>query len=163
MTTRQLPLLAAVTQQRQHLSHTFAMYLRLISVQLRSQLQYRVAFGFDLFSTMTVTLLEFSALALVFARFEHIRGWSLGEVAFLYGLVELSFGLMDMIFSGFDPQRFGQQVRRGTFDQLLLRPINVTVQVLGSEFIMRRLAKIASGLLIFFFACWLFSSRAAPK
>ncbi|MEM7132939.1 MAG: ABC-2 family transporter protein [Chloroflexota bacterium] len=134
------------------LSHTFAMYIRLISVQLRSQLQYRVAFSFDLFSTLTVVLLEFGALALVFERFEHIRGWSLGEVAFLYGLVEIAFGLMDMIFSGFDPQRFGQEVRRGSFDQLLLRPINITVQVLGSEFIIRRLAKVASGTLIFLFA-----------
>lgn len=152
MSTKQLPIPARVSGLEAGLLHTFLMYLRLIHVQLRSQLQYRVSFGFDLFSTMAIVLLEFSALALVFERFEHIRGWTLGEVAFLYGLVEIAFGIMDMIFSGFDPQRFGQEVRRGSFDQLLLRPINITVQVLGSEFIIRRMAKIASGIMIFLFA-----------
>jgi ABC-2 type transport system permease protein len=43
-------------------------------------------------------------------------------------------------------------VRRGTFDQLLLRPASITVQVLGSEFILRRLGRIAQGLAIFGYA-----------
>jgi ABC-2 type transport system permease protein len=89
---------------------------------------------------------------LVFSRFETLKGWTLGQVAFLYGLAELSFGIMDLIFSGFDPSYFGFQVRRGTFDQLLLRPINITIQVLGSEFALRRIGKIVIGILIFFSA-----------
>lgn len=81
--------------------------------------------------------------------FGGIQGWTVGEVAFLYGLVEMSFGLMDMIFSGFDPPNFGKFVRQGLFDQLLLRPVNITVQVLGSEFTLRRVGKIAMGAAIF--------------
>ncbi|MBN1992398.1 MAG: ABC transporter permease [Anaerolineae bacterium] len=91
----------------------------------------------------------FVAVVLVFQRFGHIAGWTLGEVAFLYGLVEAAFGTMDMIFSGFDPGYFGQQVRRGAFDQLLLRPLNITLQVLGSEFVIRRLGRISQGIVIF--------------
>ncbi|MBN1219229.1 MAG: ABC transporter permease [Anaerolineae bacterium] len=91
----------------------------------------------------------FVAIVLIFQRFGHIAGWTLGEVAFLYGLVELAFGTMDMIFSGFDPGYFGQQVRRGTFDQLLLRPLNITLQVLGSQFVIRRLGRIMQGAVIF--------------
>ncbi len=56
---------------------------------------------------------------------------------------------MDMIFGGFDPPHFGQGVRRGTFDQILLRPVNVTAQVLGSVFELRRLGRIAFGAAIF--------------
>lgn len=132
--------------------HNFDLYRRLLSVQLRSQLQYRFSFLLEMFSTAFVVLLEFASIALVFERFGHIKGWSLGEVAFLYGLVETSFGLMDMVFSGFDPQRFGQSVRRGSFDQLLLRPINITAQVMGSDFALRRLGKIALGTGILFYA-----------
>jgi ABC-2 type transport system permease protein len=127
-------------------------YRRLIWVQIRSQMQYRTSFFFDISATALITALEFGAVALVFGRFGTIEGWSLGEVAFLFGLVEMAFGLMDMIFSGFDPQNFGRHVRRGTFDQLLLRPINITLQVLGSEFVLRRLGKIFFGILIFGFA-----------
>jgi ABC-2 type transport system permease protein len=129
--------------------HTLSIYRRLIGVQIRSQMQYRFAFFMDVLAAALVTLLEFGALALVFERFDNIKGWTLGEVAFLYGLVEFSFGLMDMIFSGFDPQRFGREIRRGTFDQMLLRPVNITAQVMGMEFVLRRIGRIILGAAIF--------------
>jgi ABC-2 type transport system permease protein len=129
--------------------HSLDIYRRLVGVQIRSKLQYRISFLFDLTATATITLFEFGSIALVLQRFQHIKGWTLGEVAFLYGLVEMAFGLMDLLFTGFDPQRFGQAVRRGTFDQLLLRPINITVQVLGSELAIHRLGKTSFGILIF--------------
>ena len=134
------------------MSHDFVLYLRLISVQVRSQLQFRTSFIFEVVGTALITTFEFGSLALVLQRFGGIQGWTIGEVAFLYGLVELSFGLMDMIFSGFDPPSFGRYVRQGTFDQLLLRPVNVTLQVLGSDFTIRRIGKIAIGIAIFAFA-----------
>ena len=127
-------------------------YRRLISIRIRGQMQYRTAFLFDVLATAFITIVEFGSLALIFQRFENIGGWTLAEVAFLYGIIAISFGTMDMLFSGFDPQFFGQQVRRGSFDQLLLRPVDITVQVFGSEFIMRRLGRIIQGLAIFIFA-----------
>ena len=125
------------------------LYRRLIGIQVRSQLHYRVPFLFDLLGTSLITILEFGSLALIFDRFGNISGWSLGEVAFLYGIVETSFGLMDMLFSGFDPPNFGRQVRLGFFDQLLLRPVNITLQIMGSDFILRRIGRIAQGAVIF--------------
>ena len=57
-----------------------------------------------------------------------------------------------MVFSGFDPGYFGRQIRLGRFDQFLLRPENITVQVLGSEFIIRRLGRIFQGMIVFLLA-----------
>jgi ABC-2 type transport system permease protein len=125
------------------------LYRRLIITQIRAQLQYPVAFWFELLGTALITTAEFGSLALILGRFEGIGGWTLGEVAFLYGMVEVAFGTMDMLFSGFDPPFFGQQVRRGRFDQLLLRPVNITLQVLGSRLEIRRLGRIAQGVVIF--------------
>jgi ABC-2 type transport system permease protein len=125
------------------------LYFRLIAVQIKAQLQYRWGFLFDLLTTSLMIALEFGSLALVLQRFKHIAGWTLGEVAFLYGMVTMAFGAMDMIFSGFDPGDFGQKVRRGTFDQLLLRPLDLTLQVLGSSFVIRRLGKVIQGAIIF--------------
>ena len=129
--------------------YTLNIYRRLLGVQIYSQLQYRFSFLLDLLATGLITVTEFGSLALILQRFEHIQGWALPEVAFLYGLVELSFGLMDMLFSGFDPPRFGQLVRQGSFDQLLLRPINITAQVMGSDLQLRRLGRIIFGIGIF--------------
>jgi ABC-2 type transport system permease protein len=127
-------------------------YRRLISVQIRSQMQYRFPFLVELVATGLITTSGFVTLAFVLQRFGSIAGWKLGEVAFLYGVVETSFGVMDMIFSGFDPGNFGRQTRLGRFDQLLLRPVDITVQVLGSEFLIRRLGRIAQGFVILILA-----------
>ncbi|MBN2392648.1 MAG: ABC-2 family transporter protein [Anaerolineae bacterium] len=134
------------------MGHSLDLYRRLISVNIRAQMQYRAAFLLDLLGTGIGTAAAFGTLALILQRFGDIGGWTLPEIAFLYGTVETAFGLMDMIFSGFDPKTFGQQVRRGTFDQVLLRPVNVTLQILGSDFALRRLARIAQGVLVLGFA-----------
>ena len=134
------------------LRFTVAVYARLLAIQMRAQLQYRTAFVLDLFSTGITLFLFFASIAFVLQRFGTLGGWSLGEIAFLWGTVEFAFGLMDMVFSGFDPANFGKYVRQGIFDQLLLRPVNITAQVLGSEFVLRRLGRIAQGALIFAFA-----------
>lgn len=141
---------------------TFGLYLRLLSIQIRSQLQYRVAYLFEMFTTGLVTVFDFGALALVFERFGSIQGWNLGEVAFLYSLVEISFGLMDLFFSGFDPGRFSQHVRLGTFDQLLLRPVSITAQVLGSELVLRRIGRVLVGVGIFATALGLIEIHWTP-
>ena len=128
------------------------LYLRLIAIKIRGQMQYRVSFIFEVFTTALVSGINFLTIALILQKFEGIGGWSLAEVAFLYGMVETAFGLMDMLFSGFDPQNFGIQVRLGAFDQMLLRPIHISVQVLGSEFMLRRLGRILQGLAVLVFA-----------
>jgi len=127
-------------------------YRRLIGVQIRSQLQYRTSFLFDSIATGLATGVSFLTLALLLQRFGSIAGWTLSEVAFLYGMVEVAFGFMDMLYSGFDPDNFGKQIRLGRFDQLLLRPVDITVQVLGSEFLIRRLGRIAQGMAVLVFA-----------
>lgn len=134
------------------MKHELDLYRRLLGVQIRSQMQYRTSFLFDAMASGLIVLTEFGSVALVLQRFENIRGWELAEIAFLYGLVELSFGFMDMLFSGFDPPNFGRGVRQGTFDQLLLRPINITAQVLGSDLQLRRLGRITFGIGIFILA-----------
>lgn len=132
--------------------HTLGCYFRLLQVQLRSQLQYRTAFILDLVSTAMFSVTEFGALALVLNRFGQIDGWTLGEVAFLYAMVELAFSLMDMLFAGFDPPFFAQSIRQGTFDRLLLRPVPLIWQVFGSDLTLRRLGRVAFGIAIFILA-----------
>lgn len=130
----------------------FKMYLRMLWFQLRSQMQFRVSFWMDLLSTGFTNLVYILSTALIMERFGSIAGWVLGEVAFLVGMIEMSFGAMDMIFSGFDPDAFAVVVREGKFDQVMLRPVGLSWQVLGSRFLLRRLGRILEGLMIFLFA-----------
>lgn len=125
------------------------MYLRMLVYQLHSQMQFRASFWMDLLSTGMGNLVYFLAMALVIQRFGSIGGWNLGEIAFLIGMIEMSFGIMDMVFSGFDYDYFATIVREGKFDQVMLRPVGLTWQVLGSRFLVRRIGRILEGLAIF--------------
>jgi len=128
---------------------------KFLGIQIRAQLQYPVSFVMEVISNAIILGFFFIAFALTMTQFGEIGGWTLGEVAFLWGIAEFSFGMMDMIFSGFDYDFFGPMVIKGTFDQLLLRPVNITLQVLGSRFVLRRLGKILEGLIIFIVGLWL--------
>lgn len=121
------------------------LYLRLVTIRIRSQMQYRVSFLLDTLTVAVIGITAFISLYLTLERFNGIGGWTIWEVAFLYGMVETAFGTMDMIFSGFDPPFFGESIRLGRLDQMLLRPANIYIQVFGSEFVIRRLGRIIQG------------------
>lgn len=140
----------------------FRLYLRLISIRLRAQMQYRLSFLFDTFGSGFGTLSEFISLWAVFIRFGVIGGWTMPEVALLYGLAETSFATMDMLFSGYDPTFFSTQIQRGMFDQMLLRPLNLPLQIFGSEFIIRRLGRISQGIGVLLLSLYLNPIQSTP-
>jgi ABC-2 type transport system permease protein len=128
--------------------HSLLLYFRLLAADVQSQLQYAGAFAFEFFSHFITMGLWFVSLSFLFQRFESLAGWTLGEVALLFGMMETVFALTDMIFSGFDPPFFGRWIRSGQFDQILLKPVNPLIQVMGSRFVLRRTARIGQGIVI---------------
>ena len=131
--------------------HTIKILRHLLHQQIKSQRQYPLPFILEILSSAIILGFYFFAFALILQRFGQIGGWTIGEVAFIWGITEFSFGSMDMLFSGFDYDAFGPMVRKGQFDQLLLRPINITLQVFGSRFVLRRLGKMLEGFIIFIY------------
>lgn len=128
---------------------TVELYLRLISIRVRAQMQYRASFALDLLSTFLGNIVYFLTFAAVLTRFGSIHGWTLGEVAFLFGLAEFSFASMDLVWGGYDYDAFSQVIRRGQLDQMLVRPLGLPLQVLTSEFPLRRLGRMAEGAFCF--------------
>jgi ABC-2 type transport system permease protein len=123
------------------------LYLRLIGMQLRAQMQYKVNLLIDITTYFLITGLEFAAIMLLFGPFPSILGWSIGEVAFLYSLTSMSFGLAELFGAGIDA--FDITIRRGEFDRVLLRPVGAFTQVIGSDFRLRRFGRLTQGLLAF--------------
>jgi ABC-2 type transport system permease protein len=139
------------------------MYRRLLAVQLRSQLQYRTSFVLDVLSSALISIVEFAATVLVLQRFgNNIGGWTMVELALLYGTIDVSYALADLFFGGFDPDTFAPMVQWGTLDQLLLRPTNITWQILGATLRLRRLGRIAQGGIILVIALALVGVRWTP-
>ncbi|HEV2236997.1 MAG TPA: ABC-2 family transporter protein, partial [Ktedonobacterales bacterium] len=137
------------------------LYRRLIVMQLRAQAQYRASLALDIGTYFGVTALEFGVVLIVFGRFPTLLGWSLGEVVLLFAFMSLTFGMGELIGAGID--NFADTIRRGEFDRVLLRPVGVFTQVLGSDFRLRRLGRLSQGVVTFALALrWLPDLRWTP-
>jgi ABC-2 type transport system permease protein len=121
------------------------LYRRLIGARLRAQMQYRASFLLMTLVSFVVTGSDLLAILILFNYFGELAGWRAGEVALLYGLAMVAFGLSEMVAAGFD--LFPQAIRQGEFDRVLLRPVGIFVQVLAADFQLRRLGRIAQGSL----------------
>ena len=123
-----------------------ALYGRYIGISIRAQMQYRASFWLMAFSQFAATGIEFLGLWALFARFGSLRGWSLPEVAFFYGVVNVAFALADALARGFDV--FPNLVKSGDFDRLLLRPRPTAFQVAAQELTLMRAGRLAQGVAV---------------
>lgn len=130
--------------------HDILLYRRLIALQIRAQLQYKINVLVDIGTYLAVTVLEFGALLLFFGPFPSLLGWKIGEVALLAAIMSISFGFAEMAGAGID--NFADTIRRGEFDRVLLRPVGAFTQVIGSDFRLRRLGRITQGAIAFVIA-----------
>jgi ABC-2 type transport system permease protein len=126
------------------------LYLRLISMQIQAQTQYKVNLLLDIATYLFTTIFEFIGVLLFFSPFPTLLGWHVGEVVLLTAIMSISFGLAEMIGAGID--NFSETIRRGDFDRVLLRPVGVFTQVIGSDFRLRRLGRLTQGVLAFIVA-----------
>ncbi|MDF3297713.1 ABC transporter permease [Streptomyces tropicalis] len=113
---------------------------------IRSTMAYRASFVMTAFGNFASTALDFVAILLMFTRVDGLAGWSLPDVAFLYGLSATSFGLADLAVGSVEG--LGRRVRDGTLDLLFLRPAPVLAQLAADRFALRRLGRITQGLLV---------------
>ncbi len=120
------------------------LYARYASISMRGQMQYRASFVMETIGQFGALGTEFIGILVLFGRFGTLEGWSLAEVAFLYGLVHLGFAFADTFCRGFDS--FGITVRLGDFDRLLLRPRSTALQLAGQEIVLRRLGRLMLAL-----------------
>jgi ABC-2 type transport system permease protein len=127
------------------LLHDLRLYRLLVATQARSQLQYKANITIDIGTYFAVTTLEFMQIFLLFASFTTLAGWSAGEVALLYGVAGIAFGIAEMFGAGIGD--FDEMIRRGDFDRVLLRPVSPFLQVAGSDFRLRRFGRLTNGLL----------------
>ena len=134
------------------------LYLRLILMQLRTQMQYKMDLVIDILTYFLVTVLEFGTLLLYFVPFPSLLGWRVGEVAMLSAVTSLGFGLAELFGGGID--NFDTLIRQGDFDRVLLRPATALVQVSTTQFRLRRLGRITQGLCAFGLALFLLRGLA---
>jgi ABC-2 type transport system permease protein len=128
------------------------LYCRYVGISVRAQLQYRASTAMLAVGHLLVTGIEFLAIWALFDRFGTLRGWSLPQVALLYGMANSAMALAEGGGRGFDT--LGSRVKAGTFDRLLLRPRSTALQVAGQELQLLRVGRLLQGLAVLAWAIW---------
>lgn len=119
---------------------------RLWLAGLRGALQYRTDTLIIVVMALVFQGTGFAFAWVVLTRFEAIGGWSLGEIAFLYGLrliVHAVAGVLAGPFFGLE-----WQVRSGQFDRYLVRPVSPLLQFMTQSVQISVLGDLLGGLAI---------------
>lgn len=118
---------------------------------MRSELQYRTSFVFVVVTTFVFSFLDFVAVLAIFSNLETLEGWTVAEVALLYGSSGVAFNLANVVVAGIDTA--AEHIRVGTFDRLLLRPVGTVVQLTGGGIELKRIGRLAQASLVLLVAC----------
>jgi ABC-2 type transport system permease protein len=113
---------------------------RLVGAKIRSGWQYRTSFWLFLLSQTLVMCLDFAVILSIFTKVDSLGGWSGFEVALLYGLSGVGFGMADTFVSAVE--NTSTHIKAGTFDLFLLRPVSPLLHLTASDFELRRIGRV---------------------
>ncbi|MDP6433039.1 MAG: ABC-2 family transporter protein, partial [Candidatus Scalindua sp.] len=101
---------------------TIRIYLTLFATSIKARMEYKASFLFYIFAIMTFYIGQIGLLFVLLNRFHQIKGWTMGEMVFLYSLHAFAYGLTNLIFSQLI--NFDKMVVDGEFDRVLVRPLS---------------------------------------
>ncbi|MCO1654860.1 ABC transporter permease [Pseudonocardia humida] len=121
-------------------------YRRIVASRVRSQLAYPTSFALDCLAQAIGQALELVVILVVFGRVRSLGGFDREEVLLMYGLAGIAFGLADLAVGQLDD--LPRWIRTGEFDVLLARPLGTLTQLATSDLQLRRLGRVAVGLVV---------------
>jgi ABC-2 type transport system permease protein len=108
---------------------------------------YPTAFWITFTGNALASFMDFVVIVIMFGHTHLLGGWTMPQVAFLYGTSGVTLGLADLLIGSMD--QLGQRVREGSVDTVLVRPVSAFVQVAADRFALRRLGRVTqSGLVL---------------
>jgi ABC-2 type transport system permease protein len=127
---------------------------------MRGELQYRANFLIMILMGIVYQGTGFAFIWVVLARFQALAGWSIGEVAFLYGLRLIMHALNGALTGGLYSLEW--KVSQGEFDRYLVRPLPPLLQLLCERVHVSIVGDLIGGLVLFVAAARLVTVSWTP-
>ncbi|MGA6208357.1 ABC transporter permease [Nocardia testacea] len=124
----------------------FAPYAAVLRSRIRAQRTYRLSFAGDMAGATMVGLAEFAEVWVIFHQAKVLGGLDLDAALLLFGLSNLAFALAQLVFGHLD--KLPNLIRLGLLDIYHLRPQPVLLQLITSDFSLRRLARATVALVV---------------
>ncbi|RAV19058.1 ABC transporter permease [Paenibacillus contaminans] len=107
---------------------TVRLYFMLVKASIRSRMQYKFNFVFSSLMAALVSIMDFLLIAIILLKFGQIKGWSLQEIGYLYGVLTLSRSIYRILAS--DVHHIEKYLVSGDLDQLLIRPVPILLALM---------------------------------
>ena len=117
-----------------------------LRMQWRCATQYRASFWMQTLAQLVMSGSELMAVLVLLGRFTSVGQWSGSEIMFFFGMMQMTFAITECVGRGLTA--FSRVVQGGEFDQILLRPRNLLLQVLCSSTDPRRLSTAGLGVVV---------------
>lgn len=127
------------------------LFFNFFKLNLKAQMEYRINFIMSIFHISILQLGNLGLIWVVLDRFQALREWTFGEIAFLVGLRLLSHGL----FTLFLPEIYwglSNYIVRGEFDRFLLKPVNPLFLLITNGIVLSGITDFSSGIVILWIA-----------
>jgi ABC-2 type transport system permease protein len=126
--------------------HSFFVYCALIRVSIKSQMQHRASFLMETGANFLASMTDIFGIWVLFDRFHMIQGWTLQELALIYGIIHIGFAISEAIGRGFE--KFSRVIIIGDFDRVLLRPLGSLLQIAASRTQLLKIGRLLQGLVV---------------
>jgi len=113
------------------------LYFKSVVLLVKSQGQHKESFIMMIVTQFIQPFALFAGIYFLLERFGSIKGYSPFEVFLCYAVVGMCFSAATCFARGFDV--FAGMIRAGTFDRVLVRPRSTILQVLASNFDIKRI------------------------
>ena len=126
------------------------LYMNFISMNLKSQMQYKVSFFLTTVGQFITAFTSFFGLYFIFSRVNAVDDFTYEQVLLCFAVVMVAFSLGEMIGGGLAV--FPRIIGNGEFDLALVRPRNIILQVLMPNMDFTRLGLLLQAVIVLCYA-----------
>ncbi|MFC3746586.1 ABC transporter permease [Paenibacillus sp. GCM10012306] len=109
------------------------LYARFIPIYFKSKTEHGFGFYMDFIGFALTHVVSYTVIWALMSRFQSINGWNMYEVMLLYTLNMLTYAVA-AIFFFFQMNDVEEDVHKGSFDSLLVKPINPFIHMIIRSF-----------------------------
>lgn len=136
------------------------LYFNALKMHLMSELQYKGSFIMSIISQILTFFSYYFVILSLFTKFDNIKGFNLYEVLLCFSIIQFGFAFNEVFARGID--KFDNLIIDGRFDQILLRPKNIILQVLITESDFVKIARVIQALIIMVIALTNLNIKITP-
>ena len=121
-----------------------------LKLNILKWMEYRADFFIGIFAMFISNLTSIVFFWALFQNIVQINGWTFWQLVFLSGLAALVVGIWHAFLIGLAPWRMERYIRTGSFDRLLIQPVNPFVCLLISNIDDDGFGDLIAGFLILY-------------